>query len=330
MKEKIFVFFVTFGSSVKKFFSFRSSIIKSIVILLISIFLILFTAWGVSSIFLVNKKDNFNCNNWTFSEKERFIKNALKLNRFNSLNITEYTVKKSDNFWKIARDFGVDIHTVIGCNPYLEDFLARVDQKIVVPNKKGILHQVRFGETLVSIANFYGVSQQKIIEANGGFLYFLFPLKTGRVLFIPDVLPKIVSEKIKSYYEKRKIFCSPMSGSYSSGFGWRIHPITLKRQFHTGLDIRARIGTPVFAAGPGSVIVAGELNGYGKAVVINHQNGLSTLYAHNSVILVRPGQYVKKGQIIARSGKSGTANGPHLHFEVRKNGIPQDPALYLW
>lgn len=115
----------------------------------------------------------------------------------------------------------------------------------------------------------------------------------------------------------------------TSPFGWRTHPIYGTQRFHSGIDIGADYGDPVVAADGGVVISAGWLGGYGKAVVIDHGNGLSTIYGHNSQLLVTEGQRVRKGELISRVGATGDATGPHLHFEVRQNGSPVNPLGYL-
>jgi murein DD-endopeptidase MepM/ murein hydrolase activator NlpD len=121
----------------------------------------------------------------------------------------------------------------------------------------------------------------------------------------------------------------PVSGSVTSGFGYRIHPIFHVRKMHTGIDISAGMGTPIRAASGGTVVFAGWRGGYGKCVIISHSGGLATLYAHQSEILVWEGRSVKRGQVIGKVGSTGYSTGPHLHFEVRVNGSPVDPMGYL-
>ncbi|SEO69727.1 murein hydrolase activator EnvC family protein [Propionispora vibrioides] len=121
----------------------------------------------------------------------------------------------------------------------------------------------------------------------------------------------------------------PASGPITSPFGWRTHPIFGTARYHSGIDIGADYGDTVVAADSGVVIFADWMGGYGKAVVIDHGGGVSTLYGHNSELLVSEGQRVSKGQAISRVGATGYATGPHLHFEVRENGSPVDPMSYL-
>lgn len=121
----------------------------------------------------------------------------------------------------------------------------------------------------------------------------------------------------------------PVSGRLSSGFGYRIHPIFHVRKMHTGIDIGAGSGTPIKAADSGTVVQAGWRGGYGKTVVVAHGGGLTTLYAHQSAILVGVGDTVDQGDVIGRVGSTGYSTGPHLHFEVRVDGRPVDPMRYL-
>ena len=122
---------------------------------------------------------------------------------------------------------------------------------------------------------------------------------------------------------------APVNAPITSDFGWRIHPIYGTSRLHAGTDFGVDEGTPVHAADGGVVVEAGWISGYGYTVIIDHGNGMSTLYAHNSDVAVSPGQTVSKGQVVSYSGNTGGSTGPHLHFEVRINGEPTDPMGYL-
>lgn len=121
----------------------------------------------------------------------------------------------------------------------------------------------------------------------------------------------------------------PADGRISSPFGYRSDPINSLEKKHEGIDIAAPYGADIRAAANGKVIFSGTNGNYGKCIIINHNNGISTLYAHASSLLVKEGQTVKKGDVIAKVGSTGKSTGPHLHFEVRINGTPDDPTKYL-
>jgi murein DD-endopeptidase MepM/ murein hydrolase activator NlpD len=121
----------------------------------------------------------------------------------------------------------------------------------------------------------------------------------------------------------------PVKGRVTSGFGFRRSPFGGGREFHNGVDIAASTGTPVKAAGKGKVIFAGSRSGYGRTVIINHGYGFKSLYAHNSSLLVKAGQWVEAEQVIARVGSTGRSTGPHLHFTIEVNGKAVNPYNYL-
>lgn len=121
----------------------------------------------------------------------------------------------------------------------------------------------------------------------------------------------------------------PVNGSVTSGFGWRVHPITGTRRFHSGVDIGGDYGQEIHAAQSGTVEFAGWISGYGNAVIINHGGGISSLYGHCQSVAVSVGQSVSQGETIAYVGSTGNSTGPHCHFEVRQNGEPVNPYNYL-
>lgn len=149
-----------------------------------------------------------------------------------------------------------------------------------------------------------------------------------------------ITEELKRRYAKqgstRNIqlgtgrFTNPVPGyPVTSPFGWRVHPIFGTRRLHTGIDFGAPAGVKIRACDSGVVVSAGWRGGYGKAVLVDHGRGLVTLYGHASAYYVRAGQHVKKGQIIAAVGSTGQSTGPHLHLELRKNGVPINAAPYF-
>lgn len=123
---------------------------------------------------------------------------------------------------------------------------------------------------------------------------------------------------------------APVKGKLSSYFGLRHDPFTGEMKFHHGVDIAARKGSPVFPAAPGKVVFSGERKGYGNVVEVLHDNGMVTRYGHNQENLVKQGDTVKPSEPIAYVGSTGRSTGPHLHFEVLKDGSPVDPVRFRY
>ena len=121
----------------------------------------------------------------------------------------------------------------------------------------------------------------------------------------------------------------PISGRITSYFGYRIAPLRIASEYHTGIDIANKPGTPVYATADGVVRYSGWANGYGLSAVLDHGFAYSTLYGHLSELLVKEGAQVRRGQLVGRVGSTGTSTGPHLHYEVWIDGVPKDPVTYL-
>jgi murein DD-endopeptidase MepM/ murein hydrolase activator NlpD len=150
-----------------------------------------------------------------------------------------------------------------------------------------------------------------------------------------DEISKSMESQIRDFQNKSRTalgsgkFIWPAPGTVTSEFGYRFHPILWKRKYHTGLDISAPMSTPIVAADTGVVIFSGRNGGYGKMIAIDHGAEMSSVYGHCSELLVTVGQTVTKGQLIAKVGSTGLSTGPHVHFELRKDGIPVDPMNFL-
>jgi len=139
---------------------------------------------------------------------------------------------------------------------------------------------------------------------------------------------------IEYFEDKRSLYAStplvwPVRGWVTSPFGKRTSPFSGIRTFHEGLDIAAQTGTPVVAPADGVVIKAGFSPGYGNMIEISHGYGIKTVFGHNSRLNVKVGQQVKRGDVISYAGDTGSSTGPHLHYEVRLNGLPVNPMKYL-
>jgi murein DD-endopeptidase MepM/ murein hydrolase activator NlpD len=148
-------------------------------------------------------------------------------------------------------------------------------------------------------------------------------------------ITSLSQQELNDFLKKQKSVLSctpsvrPTEGWLSSAFGYRISPFTNQREFHKGIDIATRIGTPVIATADGLVVSAGREGHYGNMVTINHGYSLKTKYGHLHKFRVKKGTYVKRGQIIGEVGRTGRCTGPHLHYEVHLNGVPVNPLRYV-
>ncbi len=202
----------------------------------------------------------------------------------------------------------------------------------------GVYHTVRAGETLYRIGKAYGVSYSRIAKANR--LADASHIFVGQRLIIPGadrpvpvdaVAPRDVHPVPAPAPQEQ-----PAAERPDRSFSWPIQaPIVTSafgprgRSFHDGIDIGADAGTAVLAAADGEVVYADELRGYGRVIILRHQGGYATVYAHNRENLVKEGDKVRCGQRIATVGESGRTTAPNLHFEVRRQNIAQDPLAYL-
>jgi len=199
-------------------------------------------------------------------------------------------------------------------------------------------HTIVAGDTLWALASTAGLTVPQLAAANH--LSEDATLQLGQVLQVPArgsapaMVPAAASARPaqgapRQALANRVQMLWPASGMITSRFGWRIQPIFRRPEFHEGLDIATRWGSPVLAARGGVVRFVGWQSGYGRMVIVSHGGGLETSYSHLSAAVVQPGQQVAPGQLIGRIGSTGWSTGPHLLFEVRWHGVPVDPTRYL-
>lgn len=246
------------------------------------------------------------------------------------VRFTIYRVLEGDTYSGLAQKFNLQETSLRSLNQANDETQPKPGALLTIPSKDGIFHMVRPGQSLADIARAYGLSLKQILEFNhkrgdsdlrpGEVLY----LRGGDYLSRKDIrwiaLAALVEEKG---------FLKPTSGRFADGFGMRRHPITGKMAFHEGLDLAPGFGSRVVASQEGTVIFEGLRAGYGRLIILDHGVGLTSYYAHLDEILVKPRQRVKRGELIGKVGKTGRVTGPHLHFEIRLNGTPQNPLLYL-
>ncbi|MFA5338777.1 MAG: LysM peptidoglycan-binding domain-containing M23 family metallopeptidase [Candidatus Omnitrophota bacterium] len=189
--------------------------------------------------------------------------------------------------------------------------------------KGGTYHRVVKGETLWRIAKNNGVDLETLVEANG--LADAGNIKVGQDILIPAKPAQPVSNITPIPVYSKEDFIWPVKGKVISSFGQKRGSTPNK-----GVDIQAREGTVVIASRSGRVIFSDDkVRGFGKTVILDHGDGIQTVYSHNSEILVRIGEDVRQAQPVAKVGSGGRGNSPYLHFEIRKRHKPQNPFYYL-
>ena len=236
-----------------------------------------------------------------------------------------YFAAAGDTVEKIAFHYDLDSELVAAMNNTQPQNRLYVGQPIWLPLEPVQSYSVEPGDTLWSLARRYSVSVSELAAANDMAAGEI--LTVGRVLHLPPQAapaPYRMMLAREAPASRGASFIWPVAGTVSSPYGWR------SRGWHCGLDIAAPYGDSVCAVQTGIVKQAGwRSTAYGNTVEIDHGNGLSTLYAHNSRVLVAKGQFVRQGQVIALVGDSGDATGAHVHLEVRLNGACQNPSEYL-
>jgi murein DD-endopeptidase MepM/ murein hydrolase activator NlpD len=235
-----------------------------------------------------------------------------------SIAITSYTVRNGDTLEKIAKRFGLRQDSIISINNLQSQGAIKAGIQLRIPNIDGVNHRVKRGENLSTIAKTYGQDMLRIVDAND---LASSTISAGQNLFIPNA--RLASATLRDFYGER--FVWPVRGSISSPFGYRTHPFTGLRSFHSAIDIVIPTGTRVKSTSDGKIADTGYNSVFGHYVIIKHDNGYQSLYAHLSSIGVRKGTSVAQGAAIGLSGNSGQSTGPHLHFSIFKNGQALDP-----
>jgi murein DD-endopeptidase MepM/ murein hydrolase activator NlpD len=244
--------------------------------------------------------------------------------------VITYTVQAGDTIQAIAAAFRLEPTTLMWSNPEVEDApdLLRIGQVIYILPVDGAYHTVQAGETLRSIAGKYNVSTEAITQSEYNDLEPPdYRITEGMRLIVPGGVKPYVPKVVTAYD-------GPVpQGSQGSGlFQWPLRGYITQLYWygHRAIDIGAPTGSALHASDDGFISFAGWTDvGYGYLVVIDHANGYRTYYAHMSNIYVYEGQAVEGGQVIGAVGTTGYSSGPHLHFEVRYNGVQQNPLAYL-
>lgn len=250
-------------------------------------------------------------------------------------DVVDYEVQQGDTIGSISEKFGVSIDTVLWANGMGEKDKIKPGQTLRIPPVTGIVHTVKKGNTIYSIAKKYEAEAQAIVDFP--FNTFTndetFALAVGQEVIVPDgFLPNVKPVSPTTGFARRLTpdagvvsatgqFVWPAAGRISQRYVW----------YHRGIDIANKGGGPILAADSGLVVEAGwpDNRGYANRVMLDHGNGFQTLYAHMASVSVSVGQTVNRGNVIGQMGCTGRCTGTHLHFEIRQNGAFVGPLNFL-
>ncbi|VAW18459.1 Phage lysin, 1,4-beta-N-acetylmuramidase or lysozyme  len=241
---------------------------------------------------------------------------------YNNGQINVYVVREGDSISQIAKMFGVNTNTILWANDIGASDVIRAGQQLVILPVSGLEYTIRKGDTPARIAKKYKADVEDILDFNG--IADESSLVAGEIIIIPGG-----KKSAPAYRSTKKIVRGSNAPSYS---GYYIRPITGGRNSrataknprglhgYNAVDLAAPTGTTIVASASGRVVVSknsGWNGGYGKYIVVEHPNGTQTVYAHQSGVIVKRGQWVVQGQVIGYVGSTGRSTGPHIHFEVR-------------
>jgi lysostaphin len=247
-----------------------------------------------------------------------------------------HKVARGDTLVSIAQRYNLVPETIVGMNPSLQDgSLPAVGSELQIPPFNGVVVEVPRGQTWRQIAARYKVRPDALFEVNGC-------QKDPRIVFVPGInwspngftpSPKTTTTSTAPIQLSGYPF--GQIAQVALPYGWQINPNTGQVFFHSGIDLLADVGTPVEAIAPGRIVFAQEQGTYGNLVIINHNGGLQSRYAHLDSIQVKVGQQVNQGQVLGTVGTTGQPTGrePHLHFEIRSSSslgwVAENPKDYL-
>ena len=241
--------------------------------------------------------------------------------------LKRHRLEAGETLESIARQYNLIPATLLGMNPILQQQPVTPGTEIVIPPYNGIQVNIPPGRSWQEVVKAYNARPDVVFEVNGC-------QTQPTALFLPGVNwspkgPPIPALSLLSGYPL------PQPTTMQMGYGWQLNPVLGRVVFHSGLDLTATVGTPVLSVGAGKIAFAGEREGYGKLVVVNHSSGKQTRYAHLDQIEVKVGQAVNLGDILGTVGTTGQPDShePHLHFEIRYNSdlgwVAEDPNPYF-
>jgi murein DD-endopeptidase MepM/ murein hydrolase activator NlpD len=247
---------------------------------------------------------------------------AIPLDLMETFTWKEYRVQKGDTLSEIAQAQKRSMGTLIASNSITNARRLREGEILRIPNMDGIPYTVKAGDSLSGISGSSSVPLRVILDVNNLESDVITP---GMSLFLPGAT--MPQEELRLALGESFIY--PVRGVLSSPYGWRVDPIAKVDRFHSAIDLAAPLGTPVGATMDGKVSRVATNSVYGKYIILTHQSGYQSLYAHLSVVSVKQDAWVSRGSKIGEVGSTGYSTGPHLHFSVFKDNRAINPLEVL-
>jgi len=260
---------------------------------------------------------------------EELSQEEIPLDLTETFSWSEYKIREGDTISGIASRFPVTSESIIAFNNIQEAWNIRAGNVLKIPNMDGIPYTVKKNDNLSKIAAKMNVPQNAILDANN---MHSDTIRPGEVLFLPGARMEI-SDFNRAFRRDAarkadKPMLLPVGGKITSNYGWRedpVRPVPGEQRFHRGVDFIGKAGDPIKAAMKGTVLHIDNNPNLGNFIILKHDDGYQSLYAHLSAYSVTLGEGVKQGQEIGKIGATGYTTGPHLHFEVFRNGNRIDP-----
>ena len=286
--------------------------------------------------FFFTKKVYVNSNSYItkdgfpiFTSENDYI-NFIKSYPYNSgVDLTIHKISQGETLWSLRKRFNISIETIIAANPHIKSFDLSEINTLIIPSREGALFVFDDYRDVTRMHKMMGKGNKISGDYKPRFYRLISP-EDMRIVFFENEIPLVVNNGIQKIYAYKTIFIDPLgsSGLYTSMYGDRVFDGSM--EFHNGVDIALRNGSPIRAARSGIVFFAGWRDGFGYTTVIQHDDGYSTFYAHCSKLLVAQGDWVNQGDQIALVGSTGRSTGSHLHYVVTRHGQLQNPIRYLW
>jgi murein DD-endopeptidase MepM/ murein hydrolase activator NlpD len=266
-----------------------------------------------------------------FTDAKEYLRMVKAYPYVAGVRLSTHRLVTGESYWDVASQYNISIDTLIAANPFITTLQPREGVEVVVPARDGVLlaiDDILDVRRMRRLLNFKG-------EVGGEYLPSLFRLISTdqiRLVFFKGVRPVVVNQSIEKLYRIKNFFQQPVKGHFTCLFGNREHPFMQDGvlHYHNGVDIIAPYGTPIHPAREGMVIYTGWRGGFGRTVMVQHQEGYTTLYGHLDSITVNEGDWVTADSVIGHLGSTGWSTGPHLHFTVMKHGIDLDPLFFIW